>query len=125
MSKGQSAVMKAANMMAREIIAEQTRARVMLGFDAAMIAANRCFNMGPSRAAKFAQCYDDAINELAGMYIDDCDNNGDKGIDYAKGKRDEIMKKFMGDAFVPFDKAYGYAYIDELKRVRVMQEEAK
>ena len=125
MSKHQSAVMVAAQTMARAIIAEQTKARIMLGFDAAMLAANRCFNMGATRAAKFANCYNDAINELAGMYIDDCDSNGDKGIEYAKGKRDEIMSRFMGDAFVPFDAAYGYAYVDELKRLRVMQEKSR
>lgn len=89
-----SQVMILANRMAREIVANQTAARIMLAFD-----------------------------ELAGLYVDDAEENHDEHIDYAKGKRDEIIRKIVGDDnFVEFNKAYGEAYIDELKRIRILEE---
>ena len=111
-----------AERIARELVAEQTRARVMLGFDAALIAAHEVFGMGPGRAAAFATAYHEAMEELAGLYVDDCDQNGDKRIEYAKSKRDEAIRKIVGEEnFVEFDRAYGEAYMDELKRIRIME----
>ena len=116
-----SAVVRMAQEMCRKLVGEQTRARVMMGFDAALIAANKSFNLGPSRAAKFAQDYNDAMEMLAELYISDCEDNNDKQIDYAKGKRDEIIRRIVGEEnFVPFDKCYGEAYVDELKRIRIL-----
>lgn len=111
-----------AERIARELVAEQTRARVMLGFDAALIAAHEVFGMGPGRAAAFAEAYHNAMEELAGLYVDDCDQNGDKRIEYAKEKRDQVIRAIVGEAnFQPFDEAYGNAYMDELKRIRIME----
>lgn len=116
-----SAVVRMAQEMCRKLVGEQTRARVMMGFDAALIAANKSFNLGPSRAAKFAQDYNDAMEMLAELYISDCEDNNDKKIDYAKGKRDEIIRRIVGEEnFVPFDECYGEAYVDELKRIRIL-----
>lgn len=118
-----SSVLVLAERIARQLVANQTRARVMLGFDAAIIAAHEVFQMGPGRAADFATAYNSAMEELADLYVSDCDEHGDKRIDYAKGKRDELIRRIVGeDNFVSFDKAYGEAYMDELKRIRVMQE---
>ena len=116
-----NAVIVMADRIARRIVAEQTRARIMLSFDAAIIAAHEVFHMGPGRAAAFANAYNEAMEQLAGLYVDDCDKHGDKRIDYAKGKRDELILSIVGpENFVPFDVAYGEAYIDELKRIRVL-----
>lgn len=113
-----------AEQIARKLVAEQTQARIMLGFDAALIAAHEALGMGPGRAAAFSQAYHEAMEELAGLYVDDAEQNGDKHIDYAKGKRDELIRKIVWeDNFVEFDRAYGAAYMDELKRIRVKQEE--
>ena len=110
-----------AQTAAREIVAEQTRVRLMLGFDAAIIAANEVFHMGPGRAAAFANAYNSAMEELAAMYVDAGD--GDRDMSYAKGKRDEVIKRIVGEEnFVPFDQAYTAAYMDELRRVRVLTE---
>lgn len=118
-----SALAREIDRQVRRIVAEQTRARLALGFDAAIIASNECFGMGPGRAAAFANAYNDAMQFLADLYVSDCEDNRDKQIDYAKGKRDEIIRKIVGDQnFVPFDKTYGLAYMDELRRIRVMQE---
>lgn len=118
-----SALAREIDRQVRRIVAEQTRARLALGFDAAIIAAHEVFGMGPGRAAAFANAYNDAMQNLADLYVSDCEENRDKQIDYAKGKRDEIIRKIVGGQnFVPFDKTYGLAQFDELRRIRVIQE---
>ena len=121
-----SALAREIDRQVRRIVAEQTRARLALGFDAALIAAHECFGMGPGRSAAFANAYNEAMQALADLYVSDCEDNRDKQIDYAKGKRDEIIRKIVGEQnFVHFDKTYGLAYMDELRRIRVMQEGEK
>lgn len=123
MAKKQSSMMKIANEMARAIIADQTKARLAIAFDAAIIAANKVFHMGPSRAADFANAYSEALDQLADLYISDADDNRDKRLDYAKGTRDAIIRKIVGDDnFVPFDKFYGDTYMDEMRRIRTVKE---
>lgn len=118
-----SAVAREIDRQVRMLVTEQTRARIALGFDAAIIAAHEAFGMGPGRAAAFANAYNDAMQQLADLYVSDFDQSRDKQIDYAKGKRDEIIRKIVGEQnFVPFDKTYGLAQFDELRRIRVMQE---
>ena len=122
MAKNQ--MMVVANRMASAIVAEQTKARIALGFDAAIIAAHEVFNMGPGRAAAFADAYNEAMNELADLYVGDNKENGDKTLEYAKAKRDEVILKIVGEKnFVPFNECYGSAYIDELQRLRIIQNE--
>lgn len=117
-----SATARIAQEMARRLVAEQTKARLSISFDAALIAAHEVLQLGPGRAAAFAQAYGDAMEQMATLYIDDCDKNKDKGLDYAKGTRDRIIKAIVGeDNFVPFDKSYGYAVMDELRRIRVLE----
>lgn len=126
MPKKQSTTMMLANMIARKMIGEQTKARLAMGFDAAIIAAHEVFGMGPGRSAAFAEAYNNAMEQLAEMYISDCDDNRDKQLTYAKAKRDELIRKIVGDEnFVPFDLYYGQAYMDELKRVRIMKGDTK
>ena len=112
-----------ANKMAREIIANQTQARLTIGFDAAVIAANRALGMGPGRAAAFIETWHEALNELADLYVSDADENHDNEISYSKGTRDEVIRRIVGEEnFVPFDQAYGQAYMDEFHRVRVLEQ---
>lgn len=118
----QSNTMKIANMMAKKIIADQTRARLAMGFDAAILAAHEVFGMGPGRSAAFADAYNKAMEQLADMFIADCDENHDEQLAYAKAQRDEAIRRIVGDDnFVPFDLYYGQAYMDELKRIRIME----
>lgn len=116
-----------AQRIAKEIVAEQTRARLSLGLDAAIIAAHEALGMGPGRAESFRAAYVAAMDELAGMFVDDAGKKagqGDREIVYAKAKRDEIIRKIVGEEnFVPFDVSYGAAYMDELKRIRIMKGE--
>ena len=104
----QSVVLRMAQEMCRKLVAEQTRERLS--------------QLGPGRAQAFANAYSDAMNELAELFISDCDENHDKQIVYAKAKRDELIRSIVGEAnFVPFDVSYGNAVMDELKRVRVIE----
>lgn len=122
-----NAVLIMAQRIAKEIVAEQTLARLSLGLDAAIIAAHEALGMGPGRAESFRRAYVTAIDELAGMFVDDAGarpSEGDREIVYAKAKRDEIIRKIVGEEnFVPFDLSYGAAYMDELKRIRIMKGE--
>lgn len=121
MSGKQSAVMKIANQMAREIVANQTLARLTIGFDGAIMAAHEVFQMGPGRSAAFREAYNRSVETLAHLFLDDFKETKDKQIDYAKGTRDDLIKKIVGEEnFVPFDLSYGDAYIDELKRIRIV-----
>lgn len=121
-------VMILAERIARQIIAEQTKARLALSYDAAVMAAHEALGMGPGRAGAYREAYMAAMDELAGMFIDDADKkagNGDKDLVYAKAQRDEAIRRIVGDElFVPFDLGYGNAYIDELRRIRTKEADA-
>ena len=114
-----------ADRIARKLVAEQTKARLSLGYDAAIIAAHEALGMGPGRAESFRQAYVLAMDELAGLFVDDAGkkpSEGDREIVYSKATRDEIIRRIVGDEnFVPFDLSYGVAYMDELKRIRIMK----
>ena len=106
----------------KQLVAEQTKARLCLGMDAAILAAHEVFGLGPGRAAAFRDAYLGAMEELATLFIEDAD--GDVRLEYAKAKRDEALRRIVGDElFVPFEQVYGQAYMDELKRVRILQED--
>ena len=122
MSK-QSALAMMANAAAKKIVAEQTRVRLVIGFDAALIAAHEVRKRGPGRAAAFANAYHEALDDLATLYLED---SKDKQMEYGKGKRDQVIRKILGDAnFVPYEKMYGDTYVDEFNRIRVLMEEQK
>lgn len=120
-----NSVLVLAERIARQIVAEQTRARLQMGYDAAILAAHEVFNMGPGRAGAFADAWNAAMDELATMWITDADDNGDCGLTWAKAKRDEAIRAIVGEEnFVPFEVAYGEAYLDELRRVRSGKEKS-
>lgn len=118
-----SMLVRMAQKRAKEIVAEQTKARLAIGFDAALIAAHEVLKLGPGRAAAFANAYHEALDDLADLYLQD---SGDKQMEYGKGKRDEVIRKIVGEAnFVPYDKFYGDTYLDELRRIRTLEEQQK
>jgi len=117
----QSMMVKMAQQMCKEMIGKQTMIRLAVGFDAALIAAHEVLHLGPGRAAAFANAYHDALDDLSNLYLSE---PGDPGMDYGKGKRDEIIRKIVGEEnFVSYDNFYGATYLDELKRIRVLEEE--
>ena len=111
-----------ARIRTKQLVAEQTKARLCMGMDAAILAAHEVFGLGPGRAAAFRDAYVASMEELATLFIEDAD--GDVRLEYAKAKRDEAIRRIVGEElFVPFDVCYGQAYMDELKRVRIMKED--
>lgn len=107
-----------AQAQARQTIAEQTRVRLAIGMDAALIAANEVLHLGPKRAKEFINAYLLALEDLSELYRDD----KDPVMDYGKGKRDEVIRKIVGEEnFIPYDRQYGDTYLDELKRIRVLK----
>lgn len=123
MSSKQSTWVRMAQEMAKQIVAEQTKARLAIGFDAALIAAHEVLKLGPGRAAAFANAYHEAIDDLAELYLED---SKDKQMEYGKGKRDTVIRKIVGEGnFVPYDKFYGETYLDELRRIRTLEEQQK
>ena len=123
MSRKQSTWVRMAQEMAKQIVAEQTKARLAIGFDAALIAAHEVLKLGPGRAAAFANAYHEALDDLAELYLED---SKDKQMEYGKGKRDAVIRKIVGEGnFVPYDKFYGETYLDELRRIRTLEEQQK
>ena len=112
-----SAWVRMAQETAKRIVAEQTGVRLAIGKDAALIAAHEVLQLGPGRAVAFLGAYNRAMDDLAELYLGD----KDKVMDYGKGKRDEVIRKIVGDEnFIPYDRFYGNTYLDELKRVRAI-----
>lgn len=85
-------------------IAASRHIHTQMCLDAAMIAANEVFNMGPTRCTEFANAFSDALNAIAKTTVDDA--KSDKNLWYTKDKLDERMKKICGEHFVPWDQRY-------------------
>lgn len=78
---------------------------LQMSYDAACIAAHEALQMGPGRAEKFKEVYQAAINEIAGMVVED--GRFDKEIAYAKEKIDQRIRPIVGEKnFVPWDERY-------------------
>lgn len=112
-----------AQEMCKKLVEEQTLVRLSMSFDAAIIAANKAFHMGPGRFPVFSEAYNEALQWLSDMFISDARENHDAQIEYAKGKRDQLIRRIVGEEnFVPFDAFYSAGvYVDELKRVRSLE----
>lgn len=72
--------------------------------DAALLAANKVFNMGPSRAPEFSEAFDEALRDIAVMTIKD--GKDDKQLWYTKEKVDRELKRICGEHFVPWEDRY-------------------
>lgn len=92
---------------AKAVAAQVANARAVhtqMCLDAAMIAANEVFNMGPTRCDDFACAFIEALNEIAHMTVQDAKT--DKELWYTKDKVDKRLKKICGDKFQPWEKRY-------------------
>lgn len=99
--------MKRSGYLARlaEQQAESRRVHTQMCLDAAMIAANEVFNMGPSRAKAFADAFSSALTEIATMTISD--GKTDKELWFTKSKLDERLKRICGENFQSWEERYG------------------
>ena len=85
-------------------LAESRSIHTQMCLDAAMIAANEVFNMGPIRAKAFADAFSFALTEIATMTISD--GKTDKELWFTKSKLDERLKQICGDNFQPWEERY-------------------
>lgn len=98
----QSAYLKKVQSAARQRVVEENAVRTQMCMDAAMIAANEVFQMGPGRAPAFATAFSEALSEIAEMTISDT-----RDMEYTKVKLDKRLEEICGKAFVPWEKRYG------------------
>ena len=85
-------------------LAESRSVHTQMCLDAAMIAANEVFNMGPTRAKTFADAFSSALKEIATMTVQD--GKSDKQLWFTKAKLDERLKQICGEHFQPWEERY-------------------
>lgn len=76
-----------------------------LYIDAAFMAANDVFHMGPSRCEAFGSAMVKYINEMAAMRVED--KKSDPQYIYTREKVDARLKQICGDKFDPWEVRYG------------------
>lgn len=82
-------------------LAESRAIHTQMCLDAAVIAANEVFNMGPSRAPAFSAAFSQALVEIAEMTVSDTPD-----MEYTKTKLDQRLKQICGDNFQPWEERY-------------------
>lgn len=85
-------------------LSESRSIHTQMCLDAAMIAANEVFNMGPTRAKAFADAFSSALREIATMTVQD--GKSDKQLWFTKAKLDERLKQICGESFQPWEERY-------------------
>ena len=69
--------------------------------DAAVIANNSLFGIGPRRSQDFVNEFRTVMNEIAEM-----SNNNGPDNDYARAKIDSTLSRIRGKFFIPWDQRY-------------------
>ena len=85
-------------------LTESRSIHTQMCLDAAMIAANEVFNMGPARAKAFADAFSSSLNEIADMTVSD--GKTDRELWFTKSKLDERLKRICGEYFQPWEERY-------------------
>lgn len=87
-------------------LVKETRVRMQMSQDAAFFAANEVLELGPGRAQDFGEAYIRYVNEMAGLIVDD--SQDDRAIEYSKHVIDRKLSSIVGEEnFKPFDVRYG------------------
>ena len=104
MAKGMNPALRAAVERRKE---EKRKVNIALQMaeDAAMIAAQVIFGMGPKRAADFHAAYVRTVNDMARLLV--ADAKDDEMIEYTKETVDKRIRQIVGpEAFRPWDERY-------------------
>lgn len=72
--------------------------------DAAFLAANRMFHMGPSRAVEYREIQEKELKWIVGLMMED--QKDDPNFEYAKAKVDERLRPICGGNFQPWEERY-------------------
>lgn len=99
-----NAFLAAVDRQANRIIMETRHIHTQMCLDAAMIAANSVFNMGPSRCQDFANAFSEALQEIAQMTVKD--GKSDKELWHTKESLDKTLQKICGENFDPWEVRY-------------------
>lgn len=87
---------------ANQAASRRTNTAVQMAKDAAMIAANEVFQMGPGRANAYSDAFDRAMVEIAKLTVGDTPD-----MEYTKAKVDERLKAICGEGFQQWEERYG------------------
>lgn len=104
MAKRQSDLMKRIAKKSETHAKARAHLAMTLAVDAAVLAANKCFNAGPERAPDFVGEMISTYNNLAYLIYEDAKD--DKSLEYSKAKIDESIKRIMGVQFQPWDERH-------------------
>lgn len=96
-----NALAKRINRAVRVGVVDGRAIHTQMCLDAAMMAANDVFNMGPSRCESFRAAYSKYLSEIATMGIQDTSD-----LEYTKDTIDRRLQQICGDKFVPWDERY-------------------
>ena len=85
-------------------LAESRSVHTQMCLDAAMIAANEVFNMGPSRVEAFCAAFSATLSEIAAMTVSD--GKTDRELWHTKDTIDRRLRQICGDHFQPWEERY-------------------
>lgn len=81
--------------------ADTALAHTQMCLDASMMANNKVFNMGPSRAPIYCDAFSEFFLEIVDMFADDTAD-----AEYSRAKVDSALKRICGPNFQPWDERY-------------------
>lgn len=85
---------------------ERAEIRAQIDSDAAMMAANDVFQMGPSRAKLFFDKMNEYEDEIARLFLEDA--KADETLEYSKATLDKRIREIVGEEnFSPWEVRYG------------------
>jgi len=97
----QNPILAVASRTASQLTSEAMLPIIQVCVDAAMLAANKVFHMGPSRAPGFRDAFVDFFNEIWDTLFDETDDGS-----YAKAKTDAALKRICGPSFPSWDERH-------------------
>lgn len=104
MAKNQYA--KVLRMAQERVSADRAEIRAQIDMDAACMAANDVFQMGPTRAKAFCEAMAMYTMEIGDMVLEDA--KGDATLEYSKTTLDRRIREIVGDEnFQPWEVRYG------------------
>lgn len=90
----------------KSVSSDYAEIRGQIDCDAAMLAANEVFQMGPGRAKQFLEAMIKYVNEISELFLED--SKGDATLEYAKHTLDKRIVDVVGEEnFSPWDARYG------------------
>ena len=88
------------------VAAERAEIRAQIDMDAACMAANEVFQMGPTRAKAFCEAMMKYTVEIGEMFLEDAKD--DVTLEYSKVTLDRRIKEIVGEEnFTPWEIRYG------------------